>query len=395
MKAKLARGFPIFLASLNMRASFVLIGPLIPIIRKAFQLSTIQISILPAVPLICYAGSSVIMGRVGKIGSSNKIITFALTVFSLASVARAFTGLWGLFLFSFVMGISVAVMNYEIPVWVKRHTPADAGFMTGVYVTVMGLAGSLSIAISVPLAQHSSLSWRAAMIPWMFVALLSTLYWRIKMANEPAEEGSMAIAFWRTPTFRKPMAWALVFFFGFESMCFYATSTWFPTLLTTKGFTLGSAALAVSISALIGSAISVAAPHYIGKVKDQRPILVSISVIIALSFLMMIFQSGAILYLWLCISNIGISVCFPLSLLLCGTKSLTAEGTRTMSTMMQSIGYICSAMGPIVMSFLFEVSKDWNVALLGVVGFSCIQVLMAWIVGKPSLIEERVDKVVP
>lgn len=387
MVNKLRVGFPIFLASINMRAGFVLIGPLIPILKDHFNLTTNQISLLAAIPLICFAGSSLIMGYVSRLGSSNKIITWALTVLSIALVARAFTGEIGLFLFSFALGVAIAVMNYEIPAWVKEHAPNDSGFMTGIYVTIMGVFAAISVAISVPLAESSSLSWRMAMVPWMVLAILSALYWKMKMKSTGEVVLNKTPHFWSSKAFRNPIAWALVLFFGFESMAFYATATWFPTLLTTKGFTLSHAAIAVSVSGLIGSGVGIAVPHYIEKLRDPRIAIVLISAMMTFSFFMISVQEGMILLLWLSLSNIGISIIFPIALLLCGSKSDSPEATRNISTMMQSLGYILSSAGPLFMGTLHDHFNSWDAAMYGVVVLCLLQLVTGWIVGKPSKIE--------
>lgn len=387
MKRKLHIGLPIFLASLNMRAGLVVISPLVPILKEHFNLSTAAISLLAGIPIFCFAASSLVMGQISKLGSSNRIIKWALTVLSIALFARTFTGLVGLYLFSFVMGISIAVMNYEMPAWVKEHAPSDAGFMTGIYTTLMGITAAIATAVSVPLAQLNSLTWQMAMIPWIGLAVLISIYWWRKMETEPNQVHVKPTPFWRTQAFKDPVAWALVLFFGIESMVYYATATWLPTILLGKDFSLRGAAIAVSISGLIGSLIGLTVPHYVGKYSDKRVFLVSASLLTALSFLALSQQSGHGVIIWLCLSNIGISICFPLALMLAGTKTKTPEATRNMSTMMQSIGYVLSAMGPGLMGWFYESFGNWNSALLGIVVLTMIQLVMGWIVGKPTIIK--------
>lgn len=369
-----------------MRAGLVLIGPLIPILKEYFGLSNTQLSLLAAIPLICFAGSSLIMGFVSKLGSSDRIITWALITLSIALIARAFTGEIGLFVFSFLMGISIAVMNFEIPAWVKEHAPNDAGFMTGIYVTIMGIFAAISIAITVPLAEISSLSWRMSMIPWIVISVLSALYWKIRMRGSGEVKVKKTPHFWQSKAFKSPIAWALVFFFGLESMAFYGTATWFPTLLTTKGFTLRDAAIAISISGLIGSGVSIAVPHYVEKLEDPRMAIVLVSAIMTLGFFMITVQEGQILLLWLTISNIGISIVFPIALLLYGAKSDSPEATRNLSTMVQSLAYVLSSTGPLFMGILHDRFNSWDAAMYGVVALCVLQLITGWIVGKPSKI---------
>ena len=387
MRERIQTGFPIFLASVNMRAGLVLIGPLIPILKAYFDLSNTALAILAGIPMLCFAASSLIMNYVAKLGSSNTIIRVALLTLTIGLIARTFTGLPGLYVFTFVIGIAIAIMNYEIPVWVKEHAESSAGFMTGVYVTIMGVFAAISIAITVPLAELNFLGWRMSMIPWICFAIFTSIYWWQRVPRARGVQSVEAIHFWRSRLFKKLEAWALVLFFGFESMTFYATATWLPTLLTEKSFTLSQAALAVSFAGLIGSLVGLTAPHYISKLSDQRLVLALVSILSAVSFFMISLQSGSILLIWLVLSNIGISIAFPMALLLAGTKSVSPEDTRILSTMMQSIGYILSASGPFLMGTVFEISGSWNVALHAVSVVCILQMCMALIVGRPGHIK--------
>jgi CP family cyanate transporter-like MFS transporter len=369
-----------------MRAGLVLISPLIPILKERFNLSTAEIALLAGIPVFCFASTSLLMGQVAKLGSSNRIIKWALTVLACALFARTFTGLIGLYLFSFVLGIAIAVLNYELPAWVKEHAPADSGFMTGVYSTLMGLGAAIAIAISVPLAELNSLSWQLSMLPWVGLAVVVSIYWWRKMETETVEKLTRPVHFWRAPAFKDPVAWALVAFFGIESMVFYATATWLPTILLVKDFSLRGGAFAVSISGVVGSLVGLTIPHYIGKFRDKRFFLVGASLLTAVSFFAIAILSGPIILLWLCLANIGVSICFPMCLMLAGTKTSTPEATRNMSTMMQSIGYALSAMGPGLLGWFYESFGNWNTALLGMVVLTMVQMVMGWIVGRPTLI---------
>ena len=386
LKSKLVLGAPIFLVALSMRAGINLIGPLIPILKEYFGLSNLQLSILAGIPLLCFSGSSLLMRFIGRFGSSNKIIKFAISALFFGLLFRATTGLPGLFIFSFLVGIAIAVMNYEIPAWIKEHASSDTGFMTGIYSTVMGLCGGLAMAIAVPLAQLNSWSWRLSMVPWMVLAGVTALYWHFRIKDEAAIEIVPAKPFWKTDAFKNPIAWAMVAYFGLQSFTYYATATWLPTILTTKGFTLSHAALLVSISGMIGSAVGLAAPHYVDKYSDKRKILIINSSFIAIGFALIALQSGPILFIWLCLTNIGMSINFPVALMLAGTKSRTPESTRNLSTMMQSVGYLLAATGPAYVGSVFDWSGSWDIAIFAVVFICVLQVLVSRVVGKESII---------
>jgi CP family cyanate transporter-like MFS transporter len=265
--------------------------------------------------------------------------------------------------------------------------------MTGVYVTLMGIGAAIAGAVSVPLASINSMSWRLAMIPWALTAAIAAIYWWQKMATAISSEKTGSIHFWNTAAFKDPIAWVLVLFFGLQSMVFYSTATWLPTILLTKGFSLTGGAIAVSFSGLIGSLAGLMVPHFAGKYPDKRMFLIFASIITGIGFFLITVQSGNIIFVSLCLANMGMSICFPLALMLAGSMTTTPEETRNVSTMMQSIGYVIAAIGPAFLGTYFEVSNnDWDVALLGVLGIVTLQLIMGVLVGKPKLIRSNSSK---
>ncbi len=371
-----------------MRAGLVMMAPLLPIISKYFELSTFEMSILLSIPIVAFASSSLIMAILGRRASSDRIITFALIVLAGGLALRVVTGSIGLFIFTAVIGIAIAVMNYEIPVWVKVHIPESSGIATGIYVTLMGVGASVATAISVPIAESSSLTWKLSMAPWVLLAAASAIFWFVKRRNVLTARSTDSVPFWRTSAIKSPIAWGLVLFFGLESMTFYGSASWLPTILTTKGFSLSGAGAAIAFSGLLGSAVGLFFPHWISKFTDQRLLLAGVSMMTGISFFMMTIQDGAILIIWLCLSNIGISMAFPACLLLCTMKASSPEMVRSLSTMMQSFGYIISATGPLYVSTFFHISEDWNTALYAIVFLIALQLLVTLYVGRAEKVSE-------
>ena len=368
-----------------MRAGIVLISPLVPILKDYFNLSNLAISILAGIPVLCFAGSAIFVPRIAKLGSRNRIIKIALTTLTIGLIARAITGLPGLYLFTFLIGISIAIMNYELPTWVKEHAPHDTGFMTGIYVTLMGIFAGISIAVAVPLAHLGS--WRYSMLPWIVMAILTSLYCYRRPKESAHSNVVVAAPFWKSKAFKNPIAWALMLFFGLQSVLFYSTATWLPTIMTTKGFALSTGAIVISVTGIIGSLVGLAAPHYLHQIKDKRAILVGLAIAQALAFFAMTQTKGPILFLWLVFANIGMSIQFPVGLMLAGTKSRTPEATRNLSTMMQSLGYLLAAGGPTFMGAIFDLTNSWNWSLMGIVAVCLTLVGVSLIVGKESVID--------
>jgi CP family cyanate transporter-like MFS transporter len=156
--------------------------------------------------------------------------------------------------------------------------------------------------------------------------------------------------------------------------------------LVSKGFTLSNAGFAVSITGLLGSLVGIAAPYYSSKLSDLRLLLAIVGSAITLCFIAIIFDHGWHLIIWLLISNIGLSISFPLSLLLTVTRSTGAGETRSLSIMAQAIGYSMAAIAPGIVGALFDATLNWNIALIIPVVLSIALAAIGYFAGKPDKI---------
>lgn len=383
MSTALRRSLPIFLVAVNMRAGLILIGPLLPILKEEYNLSIFSESLLASGPLLLFSLSAIFMRRVNRLGNTNQIIFLAVSVLTLSLILRITGGVIPLFIFSITLGISVAILNYMLPVWVKENNKDNTGLVTGIYAAIMGTCASISLAITAPLAAATSLSWRLSMFPWIAIGIISLMYWWVKMPKSkiPAvieSEGS----FWSNPLFKNKTAWAITLFFGFLNMIHYASATWLPTILLSKDFTLNQASATVAVATLVGSLLSLAVPHYASRSNDLRAVLMLFSLMLALSYLAISMDTGWRLVLWVITANIGVYVTFSLALFLVIFRGADAEKTKFLSIMMQSIGYLLATTSPLILGFIFGATADWNTSLLFLVGLSILQVGIATTAGR-------------
>ena len=378
MNNTLRRGLPIFAISSNMRAGLILIGPLLPIIKQEYGISVFTESILAAAPLLCFSLSAIFMGAINKFGNTNRIISYAVTLLTLSLFLRTTFGVASLLIFSITLGISVAILNFMLPVWVKENENGNAGLLTGIYAAVMGSCAAISLAVTAPLAELTSLSWRLSMLPWFIIGAATSLWWWIKMPSSSQHEiAEKAPSFWKNPLFKNSTAWSITLFFGLLNMIHYASATWLPTILITKGFTLVNAGLLVAIATLVASLLSLAVPHFASRRKDFRAILIVFSAFLAIAYYAISVESGPRLWLWVIMANIGVYVTFSLALFLVVFRAENAAVTRSLSIMMQSVGYILATTSPIILGLLFDMSANWEKALYFVVALALVQIFVA------------------
>ena len=326
------------------------------------------------------------MPLAGRIGGTNRIIATALSVLTGAMVIRALGNLATLYLSSLAVGIAIAVLNFVLPVWLKENAPEYSGLITGIYIAIMGIFAALSMAVAVPLAEATSFGWRLSMLPWIALGLISAIWWIVMNIRDKSPSTLQVTRTFHRVLLKDLGAWSIAVFFGLQSMLFYGSATWLPTILVSKGFTLSHAGFLVSIAGLVGSMVGIAAPHYASKAADLRPLLFGISALVIISFGALIFDSGWHLIIWLSLANICMSSTFPIAMLLTVTRSADASETRSLSIMSQFIGYVMAATAPGILGAVFDATGNWNLVLTIPAGIGVLLCGVALVAGRPEKI---------
>jgi len=372
-----------------MRAGLTIMNPLIPTFEHQYHLNSFASSFLSSLSILCFAGAGLLMSLVAKIGGTERIIAFSLSVVTLAIFLRTIGNLPVIFFTSLLIGLAIAVLNFSLPVWVKENDAEHSGLLTGVYITVMGIFASAAIAVAVPLSHLTSWGWRFSMVPLILFSSMSSIWWLLKVRSTERPGKKIDLPKFHLSTFRNFGAWSIGLFFGIQSLIYYSTATWFPTILISKGFTSNNAGFAVAATGLIGALVGILAPHYASKLPNIRGLLVALSFMLAISFIGLIVDTGWHLVIWLVVASIALSITFPLSLMLAVTRGVGPGETRSLSIMSQSVGYALAFFGPGLVGATFDASKNWNVALVVPLLFSLILALIGYFAGKPEKIHLR------
>lgn len=362
-KSEIRQGIPAYWASINMRAGLVAFSPIIPLMAKDLGLSTIQLAWLTSIPVICFAISSTLTSWIRRYGSLNQIITWALWMLGISLTLRAVHGAFALYLFQIGVGIAVAILNVMLPIWVKRHGGENSGRLTGVYVSMMSVMTSVALILAAPLADLTSLGWRLALLPWGVVAIVSAIWWqrysRTDQAEPPIEKDASSVRMFM----HSRLAWQIMMVFGLQSMNAYAARAWVPTIMVDKGFTMAQAGTTIAIAGLIGAALAFSVPHIAQRSSDQRLMIWIIAIAGFVSFLLVYYGNPWLIVIGAAGSNIVQWLLYPLSLLLIILRSSSQVHAQSLSSMVQSFGYVLGGIAPLATGFFFDVTGTWEVSL--------------------------------
>lgn len=360
-------GFTVLVIGLALRTPIISVSPILVQLQDFYNLSSVAAGLLTSLPVLCFGALALLAPRLEQRFGMERTISAMLVLIILGMLIRAWAGAGGLFAGTVVLGAAIAVNNVLLPGLVKRDWSHVAGPLMSIQSVSMALGPTLAAVLTVPLYQLLGDSVRLALLSWLILPLAAlVLFQALRRQMSRAGVGRLRQKAQAATgnLLRDPLAWQVTVYLGMQSLLFYAVSAWLPTILTDAGLAATTAGIGFSAFNLVSVAGSLAGPLVAVKLRHQG-VLSSIG-----AGLWLIGLAGLLLaplpafYLWVMIAGMGSGLSFSLALTLLVLRSHDASDAARLSGMVQAVGYVLGATGPLVVGWLFESSGSWNVPLI-------------------------------
>lgn len=356
--------FGILLIAANLRAPITSLAPVLTMIRDSFALSTAQAGALTTLPLLAFAAVSPFAASLSRRYGIERALFAALLVITAGIVVRSLNAVWCLYLGTVVIGAGIAVGNVLLPSLLKRDFPARIAALTGAYALTMGVAAALGSMIVVPLVQLTGGNWHLSLGAFIVMPVLAMACWLPRLGKHssaalpPAPAGSRGGSI-----LRSRLAWQVTLFLGLNSFIYYIAVGWLPAILTDNGFSAAQAGSLHGIMQLSTAVPGLLLAPLINRMKDQRAVGVSVSLMAALGGLgLEIWPSWALA--WVLLFGIGTGAAMILGLAFISMRVSGSHQAAALSGMAQCIGYLLAALGPTLIGGLHDLAGGWNLPLL-------------------------------
>jgi MFS transporter, CP family, cyanate transporter len=384
----------ILAAALTTRIGILIVGPVIEDIRADTGMSNAAAGLLGTIPFVCmglFAFAGVPLVR--RLGS-RRVITVALALIGTATLLRSVMPTGALIIVTTVpVGVGIALAGLALPGVVNEHFPRRAGAITGAYVAALSVGGAAAALATVPIADALG-GWR----------------WAFALAAVPT---AVALPLWfltprparRLPTvagtgprrqlrsLRPPrLALVLAGIFGFQSMCFAAMVSWVAALYQAEGWSQGAAAAATAAIPLITIPAALVIPG-LSDGRDRRPWLFGSGVAMTVGMMGLAFAPLAAPWLWLVAFSAGAGALFPLALTLPIDLRDNAAAITSLTAWMLGLGYFLSALGPVLVGALRDLTGGFTVAVAVVGAFGALAGLLGLLpdVRRPATVAPRAE----
>lgn len=353
------------LLACNLRPAAAGVGPLLGRIQADNGLSGFAAGALATLPVLCFGAlaplAPVLTRRLGE----RTTVPVALALLLLGLIVRLVPGVGFLYIGTALAGAAIAVGNVLLPVLVRGNFPDRVGLLTGMYTTALVGFAALAAGVSVPVANAFGGGWRPGLAIWAIPCAIALGVWapqlrRRQRAAGPARDqvaGARALL-------RDRVAWSVTLFFAVQSAGFYATLAWLPSVFHSHGMSTTKSGLLLSLSLVVGLIPALTLPSLAARSHDQRPFMVAVIAFIAVGWLGVILAPTTVPYLWVVVLGLGQNAAFPLALTLIVLRGGTMSSTAGLSTLVQTVGYLVAALGPLAIGAVHDLTGSWTPALL-------------------------------
>jgi len=378
----------IMVLAVNLRAAITSLPPVFPELSAALHLSSASIAVLAAVPVLCFGLFSGVAAPLSRGLGEERVLLAALLLLAAGLLLRGAAPETMLFPGTVLAGGAIALMNVLLPSLIKRRRPEHAGVLIGAYLLMLGAGAVVASLIAVPVfraaaAAHPGSSWPVQLTLglWVLPAVAAAVVWlpQIRYHTKP---GRTAGHRGRVALRRHALAWQVAAFMGLQSLNYYATLSWLPTLLQDRGVT---AAAAGGLLALMNGGNAIAAmamPMVAHRARDQRLLVAATVLAIAVGLTGTLFAPAGSAVGWMLLLGLGQGSSLGLAIFFTAARAPDPMVAASLSGFAQSTGYLIAAAGPLGVGFLHRATGGWTVPVLALLGAVGLQFWAGWLAGR-------------
>ena len=369
-----------------LRSPFTALPTILGDIAQGLGVEVSSLGILTSLPLLMFALFSAFASLLAQKIGLEHLFTYCLLLLTVGSAIRIFN-LPLLYLGTLIIGASIAIFNVLLPSMIQANQPQKISLLTTLYVTAMGVSTAIASYLSVPITQASS--WKGLILVLSSLCLVTLLIWLPNHRHNHYLEGQKEKKS-KENILKSKDVWAIIIFGGLQSLLFYTSMTWLPTIAISAGLSNSDAALLASIFSLISIPFSMTVPSLTTHLSDghRRIMLAIISIAGMTGIAMLLYPTNNFLY-WLVVHLLIGTACsalFPYLMVCFSLKTSSPEKTAQLSGLAQTGGYILAAFGPALFGYSFEFFQSWVPAVLALLAIDVIMTISLFMVARADKI---------
>lgn len=195
----------------------------------------------------------------------------------------------------------------------------------------------------------------------------------------------------RVPVHRHAITWYVTLFMGMQSLLYYATLSWLPTMLRDRGVSAAGAGDLLALMGVGNLAVSLLVPIAAQRMRSQVTLVVPTVLAITggLAALLYAPLGGAVV--WALILGAGQNAALALAIFFTAARAPHAAAAASLSSLSQAVGYLLASAGPLEVGLLHAATGSWTAPVIVLFAFSVVMLVSGILAARPRMLPATVE----
>lgn len=389
--------------AINLRTAVTAMSAIVTVVAGDIALSEVALGLIGMLPPLMLAAGGLLGPVFARWISLEANLVASIVVMVLGHLLRAeATTFPELLISSIVAMFGMGAGNVLLPALVKTYFPDRIGMMTSIYAMLFSVSTAIPGTVSPMVADAAG--WRAALLLWGIVAMISLPPWvallvrsrisRKTMKTEELDGGPAASRVPKRPPrsaiWRSRVAWGLLLMYGLTSLNGYAMLAWLPEILIdTASVTTVEAGVLLSCYAVTAGPLALVVPSIAIRMRNPGVLSYVGATTFVAGYLGLLFIPGFLTPVWVFTAALGTGL-FPVMLALINTRTRTPAMTASLSGFVQGCGALVSVLGPLVVGILRDVTGGWTGPFLFLIATAIGIAVSGILMRSPRMVDDDV-----
>lgn len=164
----------------------------------------------------------------------------------------------------------------------------------------------------------------------------------------------------RIAVHRHAITWHVTIFMGMQSLLYYATLSWLPTMLRDRGESASGAGDLLALMGVGNLAVSLLVPMAAQRMRSQVTLVAPTVVAIAGGLAALLYAPLGGAPAWALILGAGQNAALALAIFFTAARAPHAGAAASLSSLAQAVGYLLASAGPLEVGLLHSATGSWT-----------------------------------